>query len=313
MDIIECFGTLDANLALDPKARKRAQEVHNEITEKLVADKVASRSRLQGSFARKTMLPPLHDVDKVIELHPDHHDLVQEPGGTKAAMDLIQDSVTPLFPAATFKVKRHALGIYLPDEGFDFDAVPAIHDDLTSKLIVIANTDDDTWDPSNTYELIDVVAARNQDCDNLFIHQVRMLKEAARNHGVGDLLPGLHLESFAFAAITVPMPHPEAIAAALAKAVSLLGTGYYEPTGVDRISDRLDDSDKVVAKDILGRLADRAKEALESDDAAAIRIWGDIFGEQFPRLSVGDPTFLKNLSTGTAAKPTPRTRAWRPA
>lgn len=312
MKITECFDTLDANLALDPAARKRAQEVHNDITEQLVKDGVASRSRLQGSFARKTMLPPLHDVDKVIELHPDHHAMVQEPGGTKAAMDLIRDSVTGLLPSATFKVKRHALGIFLPDEGFDFDAVPAINDDPDPDWIIIANTDDDTWDESNTYQLIAVVAERNQTCNGQFIHQVRMLKEAARTHGLGDLIPGLHIETFAFHAITGPVDHADAIADALTKGAALLGEGYDEPTGVDHISDRLLESDKIVAKATFLRLAGQANEALASDEPTAIRIWADIFGDKFPRLPAGNTSFLTGLSTGAAAKPTPRTRAWRP-
>lgn len=308
-----CFDTFDANLALDPKARKRAQDAHRDITDRLVTDGVASGSRLQGSFARKTMLPPLHDVDKVIELHPDHHALVREPGGTKAAMDLIRDSVKSLLPTATFHIKRHALGIFLPEEGFDFDAVPAINDGIDPDWIVIANTDDDTWDESNTYQLIAVVAARNQACNGQFIHQVRMLKEAAKAHGLAGVLPGLHIESFAFQAITTQMEHPAAIAGALTKGAVLLGGGYYEPTGFDRISDRLLESDKIVAKRIVLGLADKANEALASDDVAAVRIWADIFGEKFPRLPAGNTAFLAGLSTGAAAKPTPRTRAWSPA
>ena len=54
-----------------PRRTSRAEEVHNFIDDILVNAGIAKRTRLQGSFARKTMLPPLHDVDKVIELVDD--------------------------------------------------------------------------------------------------------------------------------------------------------------------------------------------------------------------------------------------------
>jgi hypothetical protein len=58
MNLNDRFETLDDNLKLDPAERARAVTAHNHLTAVLVADRVAKRTRLQGSFARKTMLPP---------------------------------------------------------------------------------------------------------------------------------------------------------------------------------------------------------------------------------------------------------------
>ena len=82
MNLNPRFAALDENLKLDPEERKRAQEVHNAIGDLLVAAGIAKRTRLQGSFARKTMLPPLHDIDKeYVELVDELLDLLSTASG----------------------------------------------------------------------------------------------------------------------------------------------------------------------------------------------------------------------------------------
>jgi len=121
------FDALDDALKLDPAERDRAIELHNQLGDVLVAAGVAKRTRLQGSFARKTMLPPLRDVDKVIEFADEVVEAVEGPGGSLKAMSIISDVLTPVFDGVRFEIKRHALGIAVPGESFEFDAVPAIN------------------------------------------------------------------------------------------------------------------------------------------------------------------------------------------
>lgn len=64
-EIERAFGELDAHLNLDPVERLEAITFHNKLTEKLKADGIISSAFLQGSFARKTMLSPIRDIDKV--------------------------------------------------------------------------------------------------------------------------------------------------------------------------------------------------------------------------------------------------------
>ena len=55
-------------LQLDPAERQAARRLHNDVTSHLSEAGLVAGSFLQGSFARKTMLSPLHDVDKVVIL-----------------------------------------------------------------------------------------------------------------------------------------------------------------------------------------------------------------------------------------------------
>jgi hypothetical protein len=180
---------------------------------------------------------------------------------------------------------------------------------------------EEAWKPSNTYQLIAVVSNRNQACEGKFVRQVRMVKLVVETAGIAKELPGLHVESFAYEAITGPMAHAEAVAAALAMAHQLLGGAYTDPTGEDQISERLDPWKVTAASAVVEGLATRAAQAVQlavdGDETAAAHIWADLFGEKFPRpTDAEEKRFISGLFTGAtvgaANRPAPPTRAWRP-
>ena len=325
MDLKQRFDALDDNIKLSDAVRKEAQDVHKRLGDLVEEAGVAKQTRLQGSFARHTMLgPKLRDIDKVVELDDKWWDDLQGAGGPQKAISLIYDALAPHLPGARFEAKKHALAITLPDSGFNFDAVPAFNPEDGSNWIHIADTEDDRWEPSNSYILIDTITVRNQQCDGRFVRQVRMVKQAVHNAGLSDVLPGLHVETFTYHAVSAAVDHPDAVAATLMKGVELLGTGYYDPTGTDLISNRLSQDAVATAKNEMQRLAGRAAEAQRlaaaGNEAAAAHIWAEIFGEPFPHLGADEKAFLQSLHTGTgvvatgatAARRAPTTRAWRP-
>ena len=325
MNLRQRFDKLDDNIKLSDAVREEAQKVHNHLGDLVVDAGVAKRTRLQGSFARHTMLgPKLRDIDKVIEFDGKWWDDLNGSGGPQKALSLIQDVLAPHLLGARFEAKKHALAITLPGNGFNFDAVPAFNFEDSSGWIYIADTEDDQWEPSNTYILIKTIAERNQECDGNFVRQVRMAKQAIHNAGLSDVLPGLHVETITYHAVSVAVDHADAVAATLAMGARLLGGPYDDPTGTDQISDRLSAAAVAQAKSGMQHLADRAAEAqglaAEGKEIAAAHIWAEIFGDPFPHPRVDEKTRLQSLNTGagvvatgaTAARHTPTTRAWRP-
>lgn len=321
MNLNDRFDRLDDFLKLDNIERRRAEAFHNRIGDILVAAGLAKRTRLQGSFARKTMRRPLKDIDKIIELGDRLREQLAGPDGPARAMAMIIDVLAPALPGSTFDPGKHALEITVEGETFTFDAVPAFSDDSTdSDWIQIADTEDRDWEPSSTYILIDTVATRNQVCEGRFVRQIRMMKEAAHHAGLGDVLPGLHIETFAYAAVTGPTAHPDAVAAILAAGAEMLGSAYDDPTGTDRISDRLSRSEVELAKSVLDALATKADHALkrarDGDEIGAARECAEIFGDGFPAPEPGDRSYLERLHRGAAVAGTsvagaPTTRAWK--
>ena len=325
MNLRQHFDKLDDNIKLSDAVREEAQKVHNHLGDLVVSAGVAKRTRLQGSFARHTMLgPKLRDIDKVVEFDDKWWDVLNAPGGPQKAISLIHDALAPHLPGARFEAKKHALAITLPGKGFNFDAVPAFNPEDDSDLIHIADTEDDQWEPSNTYILIKTIAERNQECGGKFVRQVRMAKQAIQNAGLSDVLPGLHVETFTYHAVSTAVDHADAVAATLATGAQLLGGPYDDPTGTDQISARLSAAAVARAKSGMQYLAGRAAEAqrlaVEGKEIAAAHIWAEIFGDPFPHPRVDEKTRLQSLNTGagvaaagaTAARHTPTTRAWRP-
>lgn len=319
----EAFDEFDDALKLDPTQRAEAEKIHSEITSILRDKGLIISAFLQGSFARKTMIAPLRDVDKVVILDPSLAGLTPD-----EAMDRIQAALTLAYPEVTFDRTRHSLQIDFGEDSFYFDTVPAWETTTNDDDVCIANRSTDGWERSNTRELIRVVAKRNNDTNGDFIHQVRMGKQAIKQL-LDGIIPGLHVESWAYIEVTEPIAHDEALTLILEAGARLLGGTYTDPTGVDTISARLKADVIAQAKPVLTEAARRAREARALTDAGdhneAIRIWHSILGDCFPTPEAqDDATALRNafhggavtsaggVSSTSAGRQTARpTRSWK--
>ncbi len=318
------FDEFDAELNLDPVERLRAVTFHNELTARLMSDEIISGSFLQGSFARKTMLSPLRDIDKIFLLHSRYDNWFTDDGGAIAAAELVESALRRHYPDAKFDRTRHALQLDLGEDTFSFDVVPAFEVVGDTTDVMIMDLEQASWKRSNTRELIRVVADRNRTCEGAFVHQVRFVKHWKRLV-LGERLPGLHVESIAFACIEEPLGHAEAVSRIFACAAELLGSGsgYYDPTGAERLSDKLADVDREAARQAFVAAAALSSGALALDESGqehqAVAAWREIFGDLF---GVGDSKgvdYLRGLGAGAAvagakssAPGAATTRAWAP-
>lgn len=327
MKVREAFEEFDEALKLDPDERQKAIDFHHRIREVMARAGICGHAILQGSFARKTMLAPLRDIDMVGFLDEEYRHLLTTRGGVAEAMTLIENALRVEFPQASFERSRHAIKVEFPDLGFMFDLVPAFEREA-SDLIDIANLDTDSWDESNSKVLMAVVQQRNADCDGRFIHQARMIKHWERTalHG----LFGLYRESAAFDGIKGPADHDGAMVHAFAAMKEGLELAtQFDPTRVDNLYRKLEPG---VADEALRRVQvayRKATEAIEleagGDTPAALAVWYSIFGDPFPKppTQTVEDAFVNSLkggltSTGVATSSsaarvaTPPVRPWRP-
>ncbi|MGP4028823.1 SMODS domain-containing nucleotidyltransferase [Actinomadura sp. 3N407] len=288
------FDDFDGSLNLDSTERAAAQERHREITEVLRAAGLIVATFLQGSFARKTMLKPLKDVDMVVLLHPRFAAMLRRPGGAAAAMALLQKEIEQVFAGVQFDLdgkSPHALQVTFADLSFTFDLVPAFADpDSEDIFIADREHDDGRWERSNTRVLNRVISERNQATDGMWVHQVRMLKSFKKNHCALVDTCGLLWEAFAHGAVTKRLEHSEAITRTLAVAARLTMGTVYDPTGIDDLSAEWAPSERSSIIAALKGAARQAEEArrLEQDGehAGAIEIWHQLIGDPFPGAPV---------------------------
>lgn len=329
MKTSDAFERYDSNLNLDPSERMRAEAFHNSLSLGLRTAGLISGSFLQGSFARKTMLKPLRDIDKVLILHEDLRDLEKREGGARQAAALIEQALQRMYPKARLERSRHAIKLDLGDDTFSFDVVPSFESDDDSNDVMIIDLGRDglagTWKRSNTRRLIDVVRSRNKECGGHFVHQVRFVKHWARQR-LEDVLPGLHVESIAFACVDEQLPDDVAVERIFVCGARLLGPlqDYTDPTGVDTLSRKLDQKSRESVFNAFVEASEIANKAMErerlGDSDGAISLWYSIFGDPFPEPGKYEAEYLRSLALGGAvataagvtAGTTRATRAWRP-
>lgn len=328
----DAFNEFNEALKLDPTELARAQALHNTITRQIKERGLLTSAFLQGSLARKTMKKPLRDVDKVAILAAALRHLLEQRGGAWVVAGLYTDALAILYPRAHVEVKRHAVTLVFDDDVFSFDIVPAFEtDDGTDDVWIMdteahgprptrSETKPGGWKRSNTRNLIRVVQARNQLCDGHWVEVVRMLKHLVAER-LDALVPGLHVESLTYAVVRTFETYEDAVTAVLCQGSSQLRLGYSDPTGQDRISDRVSEHARARLADHFDRLAQQATVAqahtAAGEHAQAIAIWYAIFGAPFPKLDADSGAVLakaysaKLTSVGTLSSALPG-RATRP-
>jgi hypothetical protein len=319
------FDAFDKALLLDADERNEAQNFHLELTKHLKEKGLTKDAFLQGSFARKTMLKPLRDVDKVEILHDNYLELMKVPGGAERAADLVENALRELHPDATYERTRHSIKLDLGEDTFSFDVVPAFEVEDGSGDVWIMDRENDSWKKSNTRELMKVVAARNAECGGAFIHQIRFVKQWVRTV-LGERIPGLHIESISYECVDEKFGHAEAVARIIECGARLLDphNDYSDPTGEDELSKKLSDTDREVARQAFVAASFKTSEAMALDAAgrqdAAIAVWVSIFGDAFSETKPTGGQYLKGLASGapvatgipTHHQGTTPTRAWAP-
>ncbi|TLF56352.1 nucleotidyltransferase domain-containing protein [Nocardia cyriacigeorgica] len=291
------FAELDEELNLDPAQRERAQERHNAIRDVLEDAGFVHTSFLQGSFARKTMLKPLKDVDIVIVLKAEHWAALSGPEGPQTAMDWFQAPVAKAWPDAKFdhgdKPSAKALRVTFADLDFTIDLVPAFDDD--DEFVLIGDRDQKCWEPSNTRRQGRVVSERNQDTKGRFVHQVREMKALVKSNNDLKFIKGIVVESLAFAVIDRKMPDKYAVADVLEHAQTAVLDQVLDPAGDDDVTVKWTSAERQTAASTFASLATQAREALDleqSDNDAALDVWHALFGDPFPQPDPRDPAVV---------------------
>jgi hypothetical protein len=282
------FTKLDENLNLDPFVRLKAQTIHNTIREDLTKAGLIAGSFVQGSFARKTMLKPLKDIDIVCLLPACMWELLRGPDGPGKAMESFKAPIVERWPGVQFDVGDEpagkALRVTLPDVDFTIDLVPAF--DHESGYVLIGDRFEGTWEPSNTRIQLKRVSDRNQATGGRFVHQVREAKALTKHHEELGFVTGIVTESLAYAVIGHQVPDKVAIALFLDHAKEAVMGPVLEPAGEDDVTAKWTYEDRQTAARVYAQAFRQAAEALAFERAgdmdAAIDVWHSLFGDSFP-------------------------------
>jgi hypothetical protein len=283
--VAEAFNQFHEHLKLDPADRAAAIKRHNDVRDVLREAGISTSAFLQGSFARKTAMDPLRDVDLVVLLRDDDRDELCGPGGADTAMDRCQSALAVAWADIAFDRTNHSLEVDFGEDDFLFDVVPAFQDTDDADIVHIAARDraPTPWEWSNTKVLIRTVQERNDACGGRFIHVARMGKHFVRAH-LNGIVSGLFVESLLYTSMHSQVAYEQACRQLFEAAAEALSTNtrVMDPTGVDDLAAMLSTAERFTAATVFGQAAQKAREASrlrqDGDETAAIGLWHDIFG-----------------------------------
>ena len=296
MNVSDAFGHYQSYVDADPASVKEARSRGNAFKSAFENLDEVVEVFISGSLARKTHKKPINDVDVVIVYDRDWHpDWGQAGTCAEDALKYTSAKINELLGATNgtheqlvrlARPGNHAVKCFVDDpddpNAFTVDAMPAFRTD--SGLLIPEKTSSD-WVPANPEYLIDQVASRTADWSK-YAGTVRMLKTWAKDQ-LGITIKSLVIEVLALEFLRHDgSVQSTAIKEFFVRAANYIEDGYEvtDPAGIcgpiqnsldyDKFSQHLRDAATKAG-------AAWSKQAI-GDHAAAIRLWGDVFGEGFP-------------------------------
>lgn len=249
-----------------------------------------------GSLARGTQKDPIHDVDVILIYEPAEHPDWGEPGASaQDALDYVRSRVNSLLGATngTYRTavrlarwRNHAVKCFFDDpddpDGFTVDATPALR---SEGMLLIPEALSNDWIAADPEYLITEIA-RKHAAWNKFCGTVRMLKWWAAEQD--NKIKSLVMEVLAHQLLPTTGTQPAALKEFFVKASYFIDGGgeVADPAGV--CGPIQSDLDYEKFGDRLRAAADSASRAIQAqfvnnDIAGAIKHWGDVFGDEFPK------------------------------
>ncbi|MFE6129173.1 hypothetical protein ACFQ6Q_13020 [Streptomyces sp. NPDC056437] len=248
-----------------------------------------------GSLSRSTQLKPIHDVDIIAVYDPDEHPEWGSNGpSAEEALEHIRSQVNRLLSQTNGThdkvvrhtlLRNHAVKCFLDDpddpDAFTVDVMAALRQADGSLLIPEKLTT--RWVPADPEHLIDEVAA-HQRAWSYFRPLVRVLKQWRHTVPVEGRIKSLVMEVLALNCMPKSGNRSQALKTFFTAATVQVNEGVWDPAGL--CGQIQPDLDRVGLSAAFAKAADTAERACaaaaEGDTDQALRLWQEIFGEDFP-------------------------------
>ena len=245
-------------------------------------------ARLSGSYARRTAIRPLNDIDVFCVMQPssDCDPSVHTPS---KGLDVVQEALERVYPMKDVRRQNRSVNIDFTETGIAYDVVPAFVDEHSDEQVfLIPDIRAAQWIRSNP----EVHKARSVEANELTSSELKPLTKGAKhwNRRQPDAaqLRSFHLEVMAWRVLVEP---PVDRLSGLVTLFDGLARCVYERTpdpaglGPD-LDDDLTIADRQLAAAQLNSAANdlRRAQSLASDGktAAAHHVLYQLFGEPYP-------------------------------
>lgn len=277
------FDKFYKNINLDGDFRSDANKRRDDIVKTLEKKFTILEAFSTGSIPKFTALKSAADVDVMVALHYGKH--IKDKSPTQ-----VLQSVRDALAEWRTGTRRNGQAVTLHYKTWpNADIVPVARVvDAQGNVLhyEVPDSNNDTWIPSKPKELASTIEAKSTECGYLFRRMIKMMKHWNRIHS--DYLTSYHIEVLAIRAINGKQENVSwDVFQFFENARKLLESYIYYDTGF--ADDYLSWSDR---QEVLKRF-DTAISLTRSawwqtygdkdDHKEAIRLWRQVFGDQFPQ------------------------------
>lgn len=288
LTVIQAFDAMRQGLELTEPQRQAASAQQNVVREKLRQHLGGlARDFLSGSYARRTAIRPLHDIDLFIVLDPRIHPDVapsQWQQSSSACLSKIQGALARAYPNTTaLKLQDRSVNIQFSGTEIGYDIVPAFENRAGAYLI--PDRGRNAWIETNPEAQARVLVDANARAGDKLNPLIKMIKRWKDEHGVP--LRSFHLEVMSYGAFrAAPASYPEGVRALFGHLASAVLSACPNPVGVGpNIDAGMTQPERSMLWQKLQEAERTAARALQIDAASqtagAHELWRALFGSAY--------------------------------
>lgn len=186
----EAFEDLLRSLELTDRERKDASDQHTYMRTQLQQRLAVEKNFLTGSYARKTAVRPLNDIDVFVVLKPTRN--LYKGTAPSAVLEVIKDTLEAIYPEKTAMIQARSVNIEFSGTGIAYDVVPAFLDESDDEIYWIPDCDAPRWIKTNPQKHMSQSTAANEAANKKLKPLLKAVKHA--NHVHGKKARSFHLE-----------------------------------------------------------------------------------------------------------------------
>lgn len=194
----EAFADFLKELELTDKEREEASDQHTHMRVQLQKRLDVKDNFLSGSYARKTAVRPLNDIDVFLVLEETH--ALHRGCEPRAVLDVIKSTLEAIYPGKTATIQARSVNIEFSGTEIAYDVVPAFMDVRDDEVYWIPDCDAPDWIPTNPRRHMEQSTAANEAANKKLKPLLKAIKHA--NHVHGRTARSFHLEVLSWKILT---------------------------------------------------------------------------------------------------------------
>ncbi|MGI3225001.1 hypothetical protein ACRJ4B_14850 [Streptomyces sp. GTA36] len=295
MGINDAFDALQKTVNEDIDKTRLARERRDLFKTALLSEPDVTETFGSGSLSRSTQLKPIHDVDIIAIYDPhEHPEWGSEGPSAEDALEHIRGQANRLLSQSSGThdnvvrhtlLRNHAVKCFLDDpddpDAFTVDVMPALRQ--ADRTLLIPEQLNTRWVPADPEYLIEKTADHQRAWSH-FRPLVRVLKQWRHTVPVEGRIKSLVMEVLALNCMPRSGNRSEGLKTFFTAAAVQVNEGVRDPAELcGEIQPDLDHEGLSAAFAEAADIAERAcTAAAEGDTDQALRLWQEIFGEDFP-------------------------------